>query len=148
MLSRIVYLFLFSVICAISIAYIVNDDKARIKMGDKMRANQRILTELTAQIYKAYNKCEELSFNNEIEKKEYIEYKDNALKDMNMEIASLMAGKSKEEMVKQETKGAGWLSKAVGIAVFTLLIGRWIYTKMLKKEDGGAEVIDFSEMDL
>ena len=132
MLSRIVYLFLFSVICAISIAYIVNDDKARIKMGDKMRANQRILTELTAQIYKAYNKCEELTFHNEIEKKEYVEYKENALKDMNMEIASLMAGKSKEDLVKQESKGASWISKAIGIIVFTLLIGRWIYTKVKK----------------
>ena len=67
---------------------------------------------------------------------------------MNMEIASLMAGKSKEEMVKQESKGAGWMSKAAGFAVFALLIGRWIYTKMKKKEDGDAGVIDFAEMDL
>lgn len=41
-------------------------------MGDKMRVNQKVLTDLTAQIYKAYNKCEEISFNNEIEKKEYV----------------------------------------------------------------------------
>ena len=102
MLSRIAYLFLFSVICAISITYVLNDDKERIKMGDKMRLNQKVLTELTAQIYKVYNKCEELRFHDEIEKKEYVEYKDQALKDMNMEIASLMAGKSKEELVKQE----------------------------------------------
>ena len=72
MLSRILYLFLFSVICAISITYIRNNDRDRIKMGDKMRVNQKVLTDLTAQIYKAYNKCEEISFNNEIEKKEYV----------------------------------------------------------------------------
>ena len=59
-----------------------------------------------------------------------------------------MAGKSKEELVKQEQKGAGWISKAIGITVFTLLIGRWIYTKVKKKEEGDAGVIDFSEMDL
>ena len=67
-----------------------------------------------------------------------------------MEIASLMAGKSKEEMKNQEKKGnvSSWLGKAIGIVVFTLLIGRWIYTKVKKKEEGDAGVIDFSEMDL
>ena len=67
---------------------------------------------------------------------------------MNMEIASLMAGKSKEEMKQQEKKGAGWISKAIGITVFTLLIGRWIYTKVKKRGEGEEAVIDFSEMDL
>ena len=52
MLSRIIYFFFFNVINSISITYVINDDKERMKMSEEMRKNQRELTGLTSQIYK------------------------------------------------------------------------------------------------
>jgi len=64
----------------------------------------------------------------EIGLKEYTDVKMQAMKDMNMEIAAIKTGKTKEDLEKaQKTKG--WWGKYMSGAFFLLLAGRFIWTK-------------------
>ena len=85
MLSRIVYFFLFNVINSISITYVINDDKERMKMSEEMHANQRKLTGLTQQIYKQITD-KNVNYTTELEKPEYKLIRNKAMKEMSMEM--------------------------------------------------------------
>ena len=127
-LARIIYFLLFNVINAISITYVVNDDKERTIKGAEMQRNQAMLTKLTEKIYKKINDGEPLSINTEITKKEYTDVKTKALKEMNLEMAALKQGKTKEELMKKEEdskkKKFNWKS-SLAIFVVIMLSYRW-----------------------
>ena len=127
-LARIIYFLLFNIINAISITYVVNDDKERTIKGAEMQRNQAMLTKLTEKIYKKINDGEPLSINSEITKKEYTDVKTKALKEMNLEMAALKQGKTKEELMKKEEdskkKKFNWKS-SLAIFVVIMLSYRW-----------------------
>ena len=127
-LARIIYFLLFNIINAISITYVVNDDKERTIKGAEMQRNQAMLTKLTEKIYKKINDGEPLSINTEITKKEYTDVKTKALKEMNLEMAALKQGKTKEELMKKEEdskkKKFNWKS-SLAIFVVIMLSYRW-----------------------
>ena len=127
-LARIIYFLLFNVINAVSITYVINDDKERTIKGAEMQRNQAMLTKLTEKIYKKINDGEPLSITSEIAKKEYTEVKTKALKEMNLEMAALKQGKTKEELMKKEEdskkKKFNWKS-SLAIFVVIILSYRW-----------------------
>ena len=127
-LARIIYFLLFNVINAVSITYVINDDKERTIKGAEMQRNQAMLTKLTEKIYKKINDGEPLSITSEIAKKEYTEVKNKALKEMNLEMAALKQGKTKEELMKKEEdskkKKFNWKS-SLAIFVVIILSYRW-----------------------
>ena len=127
-LARIIYFLLFNVINATSITYVINDDKERTIKGAEMQRNQAMLTKLTEKIYKKINDGEPLSITSEITKKEYTEVKTKALKEMNLEMAALKQGKTKEELMKKEEdskkKKFNWKS-SLAIFVVIILSYRW-----------------------
>ena len=127
-LARIIYFLLFNVINAVSITYVINDDKERTIKGAEMQRNQAMLTKLTEKIYKKINDGEPLSINSEITKKEYTDVKTKALKEMNLEMAALKQGKTKEELMKKEEdskkKKFNWKS-SLAIFVVIILSYRW-----------------------
>jgi len=87
-----------------------------------------MLTKLTEKIYKKINDGEPLSINTEITKKEYTDVKTKALKEMNLEMAALKQGKTKEELMKKEEdskkKKFNWKS-SLAIFVVIMLSYRW-----------------------
>ena len=49
--ARLGYFLLFNLVCAISITYVLNDDKERIAKSEEMRNNQKELTKVIEKIY-------------------------------------------------------------------------------------------------
>jgi len=72
----------------------------------------------------------------ELEMQPYKTAKAKALNQMNLEIASIISGKTKDElMVKGKAVQPKW-KKYLGLAVPVLIVFRWLYTKYGSSEDG------------
>lgn len=75
----------------------------------------------------------------------YVNAKAKALNNMNLEICSIISGKTKEQLVDTGKKAAPKWKKALPIVVPILLFGRWAYTKYGRSEDV-AEIVDEHEL--
>ena len=103
MLSRFLYFLLFNLICSVSITYVINESKERIRLGALMEKQMSRLTALTLMIYEKFE-SKELSLFQEIKKKEYLYERERSLQEMQIELAALQTGKTKEELLEQKQK--------------------------------------------
>jgi len=60
---------------------------------------------------------------------------------MNLEISSIVSGKSKDELAEQKKKPMAKWKKATGLLIPGLLIARWLYTRY-RRNKSGDEVVD------
>lgn len=131
MLARLLYFLLFNTICAISITYVINDDKERVKKSEEMRLNQKELTKVIESIYEEVE-GKKLTYGTELQKREYIHCKNKALKEMSDTVQGIMEGRSKEEIAKQ---GKSWKAKIAQVLVPVVMAGlglRYLYTQYKK----------------
>jgi hypothetical protein len=92
-LARIVYFLLFNLVCSASLTYVLNDENERVRLSQLMEKNMIKLGIISDKIYKAHE-GKDPEFKNELLKKPYKVLKDNALKEMQIEIESLKKGQS------------------------------------------------------
>jgi len=71
----------------------------------------------------------------------YKNAKAKALNDMNLEIASIISGKSKDALMIEGKKPPPMWKKAIGTAIPVLLFARWAYTKY-RRADNAEDIID------
>ena len=129
-LLRIFYFLCFNVISSFSLVYIIDEAKERIKLGEAMKANQLKLTEMTTKILDAAN-TKKMNLHYEMNKKEYMEFKRDSLKEIDEKIKLLKSGDTKESSERKEK----W-KKIAGKVFFGLIvlgtIGRPVLMKLYK----------------
>lgn len=86
-----------------SVTYVLDDDKERVRLGEKMTENQLKMYVMTKQLHQMQEKKERINLIKEIEAKPYKVVKQKAVNNMNMELAAIISGKTKEEL-KEKAK--------------------------------------------
>ena len=95
-----------------------------------MKANQEKLTELTQKILDA-SKGKKMPLLYEMQKKEYLEFKGAALKEIDEEMKQIKSGKTPEQLKSSENTKK-YLSKGMGILIMIGMFGRPIFGKLYK----------------
>ena len=129
-LLRIFYFLCFNIISSFSLVYVIDEAKERIKFGEEMKANQFKLTELTKQILDA-SRGKKMNLVYEMNKKEYLEFKKESLKEIDENIKLLKSGDSKESSERKE-KWKKLASKLIFGLVVLGTVGRPVLMKLYK----------------
>ena len=99
-------------------------------MGEEMKVNQLKLTELTWKILDA-SKGKKMNLGYEMNKKEYLEFKKDTLKDIDEKIKLLKSGDTKESQARKE-KWKKIAARSVFVLVAVGMIGRPFLIKLYK----------------
>lgn len=146
LLARMLYFLLFSIIASISITYVLNDDKERVRLANEMNVNQAKMCAMAKSLHEAHEEKLPMNLSKELEMQPYKNAKAKALHNMNLEIASIVSGKSKDELVdKAKSPTAKW-KKSIGLVIPVLLFARWAYTKYSRADGAAEQIVDEHEL--